>query len=339
MPVLETTRAELHELVWSKPVRDVAKQFGMSDVGVAKLCKRNKIQRPPSGYWLRSIKRKEPPALKGADKPIHVYLRDSIPKPDKVDIEIPEVSVSALHKLVAQCRSDLKGTKPDAYGRPVVDRSDMQVSRNTLSRALAMMNQVVRTALKIGYSVDTKRTGIVLMRDGESLGIGFYEHATRSSRKVKYANGYERIELIYSPSGILKFTLHGVYGSQREWSDRSGKPLESQLVMIMRGIFNATEHQKALRIQYAKEQYRNQINHRKAQRQARIAALTVEREHRANQMIDGWLRSQEIAIFLQSHDCQELTPQVARLIRWVGDDLARHHNPLDPYLIAALDKM
>src|SRR5580704_17819878 len=34
---IRLTRAELHEKVWATPVRTLAKEFGMSDVGLAKI--------------------------------------------------------------------------------------------------------------------------------------------------------------------------------------------------------------------------------------------------------------------------------------------------------------
>ena len=47
------TRQELYELVWKTPMRHLATQFGLSDVGLAKTCKRHKIPRPPVGYWVK----------------------------------------------------------------------------------------------------------------------------------------------------------------------------------------------------------------------------------------------------------------------------------------------
>ena len=35
---LTLTRQALYDLVWSKPMREVAKDFGISDVGLAKRC-------------------------------------------------------------------------------------------------------------------------------------------------------------------------------------------------------------------------------------------------------------------------------------------------------------
>jgi hypothetical protein len=46
---LTLTRQQLHDLVWSKPVRDVAKDFGMSDVALAKRCRAVNVPLPPRG--------------------------------------------------------------------------------------------------------------------------------------------------------------------------------------------------------------------------------------------------------------------------------------------------
>jgi hypothetical protein len=47
------TRRQLYELVWTTPMRTLAKEFGMSDVGLAKVCRRYDIPRPPPGYWAK----------------------------------------------------------------------------------------------------------------------------------------------------------------------------------------------------------------------------------------------------------------------------------------------
>jgi Phage integrase family len=46
-------RESLHELVWTAPVFEVAKRLGVSDVGLAKLCRRAEIPTPGRGYWAR----------------------------------------------------------------------------------------------------------------------------------------------------------------------------------------------------------------------------------------------------------------------------------------------
>jgi hypothetical protein len=46
-------REELYELVWTAPVSEVARTLSVSDVGLAKLCRRANIPLPGRGYWAR----------------------------------------------------------------------------------------------------------------------------------------------------------------------------------------------------------------------------------------------------------------------------------------------
>ncbi|GFE79270.1 hypothetical protein GCM10011487_12700 [Steroidobacter agaridevorans] len=46
-------RETLYELVWTAPVSEVAKRIGVSDVALAKLCRRAAIPLPYRGYWAR----------------------------------------------------------------------------------------------------------------------------------------------------------------------------------------------------------------------------------------------------------------------------------------------
>lgn len=48
---MKLTRAELHELVWSQPMTEIARQLGIRGQQVAKACDGAEIARPPAGYW------------------------------------------------------------------------------------------------------------------------------------------------------------------------------------------------------------------------------------------------------------------------------------------------
>ncbi|MCC7042819.1 MAG: hypothetical protein IT183_03090 [Acidobacteria bacterium] len=49
----EFTREALHALVWSEPMQHLAKQFGISDRGLAKICAAADIPVPARGYWAK----------------------------------------------------------------------------------------------------------------------------------------------------------------------------------------------------------------------------------------------------------------------------------------------
>jgi hypothetical protein len=50
---IQLTREQLYEKVWSQPISRLAREWGISDVGLAEICKRYNIPRPSLGHWAR----------------------------------------------------------------------------------------------------------------------------------------------------------------------------------------------------------------------------------------------------------------------------------------------
>lgn len=50
---MKLTRRALYDLVWSKPMTTLAEEFGISDVGLAKICDRHRVPTPQRGYWAK----------------------------------------------------------------------------------------------------------------------------------------------------------------------------------------------------------------------------------------------------------------------------------------------
>src|SRR5262245_3540916 len=53
-------RAELYDQAWAEPVRTVAKRYGVSDVALAKICKKLLVPVPGRGYWAEKEAGKAP---------------------------------------------------------------------------------------------------------------------------------------------------------------------------------------------------------------------------------------------------------------------------------------
>lgn len=47
------TRQDMYDLVWSKPMTQLATEFEWSDVGLRKICKAAKVPTPGLGYWAK----------------------------------------------------------------------------------------------------------------------------------------------------------------------------------------------------------------------------------------------------------------------------------------------
>ena len=75
--VRQISRKDLYDLVWEEPMNKLAERFGISDVGLAKVCRRAGIPVPTRGYWAK-IAAKGPlerPALPIQSNPKYANLR------------------------------------------------------------------------------------------------------------------------------------------------------------------------------------------------------------------------------------------------------------------------
>lgn len=120
-------RQQLYDLVWSEPLTLLAPRFGMSDVALAKICKRNGIPVPQRGYWekLKAGKTSRrfplPPRGLGSRETIHVgasnwreredderalMMEEVLPPPDFAE-PLPDLiaRITALAGRVPQSRN------------------------------------------------------------------------------------------------------------------------------------------------------------------------------------------------------------------------------------------
>jgi len=69
-------------MVWQQPMTRVAAELGLSDVGLAKLCRRHSIPVPPRGHWAKIAagKPSESIALSYREQDSEIALPDSAPR-------------------------------------------------------------------------------------------------------------------------------------------------------------------------------------------------------------------------------------------------------------------
>jgi hypothetical protein len=153
---VSASREDLYEKVWNVSVTKLAKSYGISDVGLAKACKRHQIPRPPMGYWAqkaagRAPKRPPLPAVvdpklqtvefaPGPSRPKEpdesTLLQERVPTFDDPKLKatyerflqaVPSIQVSdrlrGRHQLIVSTRHALeRSTKGDRY----VSRGEQQ---------------------------------------------------------------------------------------------------------------------------------------------------------------------------------------------------------------------
>ncbi len=117
------TRQQLYDMVWAEPMRLLALRYGISDVGLAKICKRAAIPLPPSGFWakIRHGKRVKRPSL--PDKPVDCIepLEISASGHRKADLE-QNLPSDILDDITAERYGLVKVHASTRISHPLVDR-------------------------------------------------------------------------------------------------------------------------------------------------------------------------------------------------------------------------
>lgn len=99
------SREELFVLIWERPATEVAKELGISDVALGKLCRRLQVPKPPRGYWARVASGRTPrrPALPAYRAVIEERLRKQAKSTSQVRLSKLQLEFLkfALEELVA----------------------------------------------------------------------------------------------------------------------------------------------------------------------------------------------------------------------------------------------
>ena len=308
---IKVSRHVLYKRIWSEPVTRLAKEFGLSDVGFAKLCKRNDIPRPPRGFWARkavgqkvtdvplpranedweiTINSHEKgitnPALRTAAEQEQSRIAQEPP------IVVPE-TLRGAHPLVSTALHVLDATQKDACGilRPAAFGClNVSVSRNSLRRALLIMDALIKTFVARGYSVrvpgeeDIDETIVELMDTRVAFGI----RETLVERKVEpdddpglkgpYEFRHNRFKNQTAPSGKLYLEIdpgHGMIGDglRRRWADTQKGPVEKCLNLFVAGVIQVAIKQRD-------DKLAREARKRQEEEAARLAALKMAEEKR-----------------------------------------------------------
>jgi hypothetical protein len=125
-------RQQLYEQVWSQPMTRLARQYGISDVALAKICRKLSIPYPGRGYWRRKQTGKVvkqfplPPSADPAKQSATISKQAAqseiiLPAKEKListqgeqKIEVPDRLVSP-HKLLSRQLTQLRSPKVDRW--------------------------------------------------------------------------------------------------------------------------------------------------------------------------------------------------------------------------------
>ena len=198
-------RAELYALIWEKPVTHVAKQFGLSDVAIRKICIKHKIPLPPLGYWAKLQHGKKvsqtplPPSNSKAGENFEIPFRPKPEQPAEVAearqialveeaqranlILVPTERPAKLHPIAAATEKALTKAKVDYDGfvsSGGEGKFDVYIGPESVDRAVLIIHALMIMAAERGHNLPPDSKSQIFV-DEQPLAVRIYETKARAA--------------------------------------------------------------------------------------------------------------------------------------------------------------
>lgn len=328
------TRKDLYEKVWSRPATKLSEVLGISDVAIAKLCKKMNVPKPQRGYWekIKYGRRVSRPPLPPADNdiPEQATIRSSLRNVTRIAAEsgpdnhtthlsaeaftLP-VNFKSVHPLIKKAREVLTAATKEHHRRTVYQRLwhntpgtlDVRVSAEGVTRALKIMEALILGLESNGYSVLADGKPQPWKRDGapttQVIGLDspVVIYIEELSKRVKYAPPRGELRRSYDPrfdyrpTGKLRLVIDEYCGEGFKRQWNVNDD-DSMGETLVSFLDGLVETAKVLKI---RDDEREQ-EHREYERAQRLAHEEEERTHKLSVAALKWEESQRHRRFLDA---------------------------------------
>ncbi len=199
----ELTRKELFDQVWSQPMTKVAAEYGISDVGLKKICDKHRIPVPGRGYWAKVAagKKVKKAHFREVSDPsvnrIRIYGSpfNKLPEPvKKAQAEAKKVSEKRENEVIVEpnptdlfpkverSRKKLRSSKAPSDELIKISGSDLfdlTIGTESIDRTIAFLNTLYKAADERKYKIVKGDNALVFYVDEEPLSFSIVEQTTR----------------------------------------------------------------------------------------------------------------------------------------------------------------
>ena len=278
------TREQLYEQVWTEPMATLAKKYGLSDVGLAKICRKMRIPLPWRGYWQKKgagkalrptplpklpasasktmhkvVFRRTEKSLNGVEASGPVQEQEQYESREENRIVVAEVLVDP-HPLVVETVKTFRRAKPDERGylrSMAQSHLSVHVTLDSADRAMCIFDALLKGLDTRGYTItihggDHPSTTVRIGE--ENIRITLEERVDRREQQAP-ATG-KRQERMWSfrqyqwiATGHLLLRIdHSYLGIRCCWTDGKKQRLETCLNRFIVGLVAAAEALKTQRL-------------------------------------------------------------------------------------------
>jgi hypothetical protein len=333
----ELSREELYAIVWQEPMRTLAKRFSVSDVAMAKWCKKLHIPVPGRGYWAKKAAGHKvrqtplrplpataerstatitptPPAVAAprSDEPESVRGQREYEARTENLISVAG-DLRSSHALVRQTTASIRAAHApsDPYSTYKREpRLDIDVSDALFNRALRVCNAILKGLDARGFTPslgkgDDRETHAVVL--GQRLAFGVREGTKRRENpppQKQRVNGqwiipyYQRYT--FEPSGELTLFVRnwGGHGHFRTWKDGKHRRIEEYLNEFMVALVERAEDQRALEARWERDRQERAVAEQRRYEEQQRREREVERVRELETQAKNWAKSRDLNAYL-----------------------------------------
>ena len=166
------TREQFYEIVWSKPMTHLAKEFAISDVALHKICKKHGIPNPPLGWWAKKAAGKKvkqtplPEAKPGASDKITIADGDHSRESSALASAREHARIRASEgdadqaappfPIIDRTLARLRKAKPSDIGVVAVSGAGLikcEVASRSIDRLAIILPRIARAASLQGFEL------------------------------------------------------------------------------------------------------------------------------------------------------------------------------------------
>ncbi|MEN5107236.1 hypothetical protein ABE521_00015 [Pseudomonas sp. TWI672] len=320
------TPQQLFEMVWERPVLIIAKEIGVSDVGLSKACRKAGITLPTRGHWAKpALKRPRRPKPPASTTPVtfHVLNVEKVARlrPENVikdpKILIVPTELSDPHPLVQKWLGAARKAK-ELNSALVLDKTKVlksHISRNEVDRCALLYDSLIKASESLGYTWGVGSKGSFVRVDGEELLITIQERIKRfdipppSPKPFKPGQQWRpdvtamrAARFGWEPTGVFSLIVdaRSEVLIQKTWTDSKTGKLESKLGQILTGFARIALSVKAQRSS-------EEASRRRWAEEERVRKERIDQQRRLDKLrqnlmknLESWERAQRLRSFIEA---------------------------------------
>lgn len=253
---MKFTREELYRRVWETPVSKLAKEFDISDVGLAKACRKAGIPLPPVGHWAKLAHGKptvKPPLPVAPNENREVELNPGPFRSSTSDertsavparpVAVPSEAPQVLPPATAATKAKLLKVRPRSGELPFLTCSgrtvfECRIGPASVDRAIRLLAAIEANLPAVGAKLVSGEDCLSVEADGQRLEFRLVELFNRTEVTVKdrYYKGSVSKDFSYTLLGALAFEVTSSFPGRKRWTDGKRASLEDKLGEFLQGL-------------------------------------------------------------------------------------------------------